>query len=97
MKANPDPLRWVAEARFSCGWGRGAAFLARGDTSEIREKSPGEGESWGQKRMIQPPFPCTQHPEAHKAVYFPTYDTGWRQGAENPGTALAKFWSCTQT
>lgn len=44
--------------------GRGAAFLARGDTSEIREKSPGEGESWGQKQMIQPPFPCTQHPRS---------------------------------
>lgn len=29
-------------------------------------------------------FPCTQHQEAHKAVYFPTFNTGWRQECRKP-------------
>lgn len=37
----------MVEAKFSQGCRRSAAFLARGGPSEIREKSLGEGESWG--------------------------------------------------
>lgn len=60
-KSKPTSTKVGGRSKILMGWGRGATFLASGDIREIREKPPGEGESWGQKQKIQPPFPCRQH------------------------------------
>lgn len=50
------------KAEFSQEWGKGAAFLTLECTSDIRDQSPGEGESWGPEPRDEPPFPCRESP-----------------------------------